>query len=110
MGLTDRQYDYFGRVKIGANCFIGINCIILKHVTIGDNCIIGAGAIVSRSIPPNSVAVGCPARVIGNVDTFIGKNKDRIDDTVGWNSYQKRKYIEMNMEKYEGWRRNREII
>lgn len=109
MGLTEKTYDYFGKVKIGSNCFIGINSIITKHVTIGDNCIIGAGAVVTKSIPSNSVAVGCPAKVIGRVDDFVLKNKERFDDTVGWNFYEKRKYIEANMSKYESWRIEREV-
>ena len=37
---------------------------VLKGVKIGDGCVIGAGSIVTKSLPSNSVAVGCPARVI----------------------------------------------
>ena len=109
MGLVDKAYDYFGCVKIGKNCFIGINSIIMKHVTIGDNCIIGAGSVVTKSIPSNSVAAGCPAKVICTVEEFVEKNKARFDLTLGWNTYEKRKYIEKNMFKYEEWRKEREI-
>ncbi len=35
-----------GKVRIGNNCFIGMNSVILKGATIGDNVIIGAGSIV----------------------------------------------------------------
>ena len=34
-------------------------------MTIGDNVIIGAGSVVTRDIPSDSVAVGCPAKVVG---------------------------------------------
>ncbi|MBP2622112.1 DapH/DapD/GlmU-related protein [Streptococcus panodentis] len=44
-------------VKIGANCWIGANTVILKGVTIGDNVIIGAGSLVYQDIPSNSIAV-----------------------------------------------------
>ena len=37
---------YYGRIKIGNNCFIGMGAIILPNVQIGDNCIVGAGAVV----------------------------------------------------------------
>jgi len=33
-------------------------------VTIGENAIIGAGAVVTKDVPPNSIAVGVPAKVI----------------------------------------------
>ena len=51
-------------VTIGRNCYIGAGAIILPGVTIGDNSIIGAGAVVTKSIPPGSVAMGVPAKVV----------------------------------------------
>jgi acetyltransferase-like isoleucine patch superfamily enzyme len=49
---------------IGARCFIGGRSLILPGVTIGDSCIVGAGSVVTRSVPPNSIVAGNPARVI----------------------------------------------
>ena len=51
-------------VIIGDNIEIGSNTVVLPGVTIGDNSTIGAGAVVINDIPPNSVAIGVPARVI----------------------------------------------
>jgi acetyltransferase-like isoleucine patch superfamily enzyme len=51
-------------VKIGAGAHIGMGSIILPGVTIGDGAIIGAGAVVSKDIPPYTLAVGMPAKVI----------------------------------------------
>lgn len=48
-------------VNIGANCWIGSNCIILPGVTIGENTVIGAGSIILRDLPPNCLAIGRPA-------------------------------------------------
>ncbi len=51
-------------VKIGKNCFIGCNCIVLKGSVLGDNCVVGAGAVVCGKFEDNCVIAGNPARVI----------------------------------------------
>jgi acetyltransferase-like isoleucine patch superfamily enzyme len=50
--------------KIGNNCVIGINTIILPGVKIGNHVVIGAGSVVTKSIEDHSIAVGNPAKVI----------------------------------------------
>lgn len=52
---------------IGDCCHIGSMSIIMKGVNIGDHCVIGANSFVNKDIPPYSVAVGSPARIIGSV-------------------------------------------
>ena len=54
-------------IKIGKNCFIGCNAIILKGTELGDGCVVGAGAVVSGKFEPDSVIVGNPARCIRKV-------------------------------------------
>ena len=65
----------WGRVKIGNNIVIGQNVTILKGVTIGDNCIIGIGSLLTKSVPPNSVVAGRPAKVISTLDDYYKKRK-----------------------------------
>ena len=60
--------DIFGKIKIGNNVFIGVNCIILSNTTIRDNCIIGAGSVVRGKFPENSVILGNPAQVVTNMN------------------------------------------
>lgn len=50
--------------RIGKNCFIGAHAIILPGVTVGDQCIIGSGSVVTKDVPPQSICVGNPARVV----------------------------------------------
>lgn len=56
-----------GPVKIGSYVHIGENCCIMPGVTIGDHSVIGAGSVVTHDIPPYSVAVGNPARVLKTI-------------------------------------------
>lgn len=47
--------------------WVGARAIILKGVTIGHDSIVGAGAVVTRPVPPFSLCVGNPARVVRTV-------------------------------------------
>ena len=51
-------------ITIKDNAWIGGGAIVLPGVVIGENAIVGAGAVVTKDIPPNTLAVGNPARVI----------------------------------------------
>lgn len=46
---------------------VGGGCVLLPGVTIGENALIGAGSVVTKDIPPRVIALGNPARVVGNV-------------------------------------------
>jgi len=52
-------------VVIGAGCYIGAGSIVLPDARIGDGAVIGAGSIVRGEIPAGAIAVGNPAKVIG---------------------------------------------
>jgi acetyltransferase-like isoleucine patch superfamily enzyme len=54
-------------VTIGDCCYIGPHTVIAKGVTIGDHTVVGASSFVNRDLPPYSVAVGAPCRVVGQV-------------------------------------------
>jgi len=51
-------------VLIGEDVWIGANCIILPGVSIGAGAVVGAGSVVTKDIPANCIAAGCPAKVI----------------------------------------------
>lgn len=58
------DYDPSLRPKLGSFVTIGAGAKVLGDIYIGDNVIIGANSVVLASIPPHSVAVGIPARII----------------------------------------------
>jgi acetyltransferase-like isoleucine patch superfamily enzyme/dTDP-4-dehydrorhamnose 3,5-epimerase-like enzyme len=59
-----RQWkDTYPSTVVRKGASIGANATILPGITIGQNAMIGAGAVVTRSVPPNAVVVGNPARI-----------------------------------------------
>jgi acetyltransferase-like isoleucine patch superfamily enzyme len=55
-------------VTIGRNVWIGFEACILPGVTIGEGSVVGARAVVREDLPPFSLAVGNPARVVRRLD------------------------------------------
>ncbi len=51
-------------VHIGRNVWFGRGAIVLPGVTIGDNAVVAAGAIVTRSVAPNTLVAGAPAKPV----------------------------------------------
>ncbi len=60
----DRTRGLYLHTRVGRNCFIGGESLILPGVTIGDDCVIGAGSVVTKDVPSRSIAAGNPARII----------------------------------------------
>ena len=58
------QGETVAAITIEDDCWIGANVVITAGVTIGKHCVIAGGAVVTKNIPPYSVAVGNPARII----------------------------------------------
>lgn len=56
--------EYTHPITIGDNVWICTGVMVLPGVTIGENSVIGAGSVVTKDIPPNSLAVGNPCKVI----------------------------------------------
>ena len=68
---SDRSNSLPKPVIIEDNVWIGVNTTILKGVTIGDNSIIAAGSVVTKSVPPNTLAGGNPAKIIKEIDGWL---------------------------------------
>ncbi|WP_370899322.1 acyltransferase [Chryseobacterium gossypii] len=60
----------FGRIKVGKNCAIGSNSVILQDVEIGDNCVLGANSVLSESMPEHTVYAGNPAKYICEIEDY----------------------------------------
>lgn len=66
--ITWQGFTSKGPVRIGSNCWFGVNCVVASGVTIGDHCVIGANSVVTSDLPEKSIAAGSPARVIKEVE------------------------------------------
>ncbi|SMC95955.1 acyltransferase [Pedobacter africanus] len=60
------------QIVISDNVWIGANCVVTAGVTIGKHSVIGAGSVVTKDVPPFSVAVGNPAKVIKQYNSNSG--------------------------------------
>ena len=60
----ERKLSSKGHIHIGKNVWIGKNACIMQNVTIGEGATIGANSVVTHNVPPYSIAVGAPAKVI----------------------------------------------
>ncbi len=66
-----------GSPRIGNRVDIGAGAKILGPITVGDDSTIGANAVVLQDVPPDSIAVGIPARVISRRPTSAVENTQR---------------------------------
>ncbi|WP_158090252.1 acyltransferase [Kiloniella majae] len=64
--IVKREYT-LGKVIIEDGAYIGVNAVVLPSVCIGKCVIIGAGAVVTKDVPAYAIAVGVPARIVGDV-------------------------------------------
>lgn len=81
LGDIVRQYE--GEISVGDNTVLGARSIILAGVHIGHNVVVGCGSVVTRDLPDYSVAVGCPAKVVGDTRMLFLKRVNSGDDSGG---------------------------
>jgi acetyltransferase-like isoleucine patch superfamily enzyme len=59
-----RAWERARPIRIGSDCWIGANAVILPEVELGNGVVVGAGAVVTSSFPENVVIAGVPAKII----------------------------------------------
>lgn len=65
--------DFFGKIVLKDNIYIGSGAYILPGVTIESNVIVAAMSVVSKSIPEGCIVAGNPAKIVGTLDDFKQK-------------------------------------
>lgn len=66
--LRDKYPRSVQPVRIGMGVWMAPGCTVIQGVEIGEMSVIGTGAVVNKSIPPHSLAVGVPAKVIKKLE------------------------------------------
>ena len=70
--ITWQGFQTKGPTRVGDNVWCGANVVITTGVTIGERSVIGANSVVNTDIPPFSIAVGAPARVVKQITRPAG--------------------------------------
>lgn len=77
--IGESEAFWLKEIVVADNVFIGANATILPGTHIGENSIIGAGSVVKGEIPPESIVVGNPAKIVGNTIDW-GNKKLLLND------------------------------
>ena len=75
--FPQRGKEYYEKTLIKKSASIGANATILCGVTVGEYALIGSGAVVTKDVPPFTLVVGNPAKIVGLVDKKGNKISDK---------------------------------
>lgn len=101
----DKNHDYSKSIVVEEDVWIGARVILTQGVVIGRGAIVGAGSVVRKSVPPYSVVIGNPAKVIRfrfDIDQILEHEKKIYDESERLSEdYLKKNYKEYYLEKKE---------
>ena len=82
--------------KIGKNCLVGMNAVIMDNVELGDECIVGALSLIKEEeiIPARSLVVGNPGKIIKQVS----------DAMMAWKTEGTSLYQKLPAEMHDNWK------
>jgi acetyltransferase-like isoleucine patch superfamily enzyme len=66
--VTHQGFAPRGPVRIGSNCWFGVNCVVTGGVVIGERTVVGANSVVTGTLPAGVIAAGAPAKVIREIE------------------------------------------
>lgn len=87
------DFDYFGKITIGNNVYIGHGSCLFPGVTIGDNVVVGACSVVTKSVPDNVCIAGNPAKVICDIDVYKKRMLPRNVHTANLTRKEKKEFL-----------------
>ena len=77
MGRTDKRFDERGGAVIRRGARVGANVTLLPNIEVGAEAFVAAGSVVTRPVPPATLVMGSPARVVRAVpeEEFVEKQR-----------------------------------
>jgi acetyltransferase-like isoleucine patch superfamily enzyme len=66
--VTWQGFSSKGPVRIGPNCWFGVNCVVTSGVEVGERCVVGANSVVTGDLPGGTIAAGAPAKVLREIE------------------------------------------
>jgi maltose O-acetyltransferase len=80
---TKRHLDYtrVGRIVVEDDVFLGAGSTIMPGVRVGAGSIVGVHALVTKDVPPGSLVIGVPAKVVMTVEEFIRRRREEMEST-----------------------------
>ena len=66
--FPQRGREFYSKTLVKKSASIGANATIVCGVTIGEYALVGSGAVVTKDVPPYSLVIGNPGRIVGKVD------------------------------------------
>jgi acetyltransferase-like isoleucine patch superfamily enzyme/dTDP-4-dehydrorhamnose 3,5-epimerase-like enzyme len=82
--------EKFLQTEVCRKASIGANATILPGIIIGQNAMVGAGAVVTRTVPPNAIVVGNPARIVSYCDSVGTEKPDKDVQQLAQDTYKVR--------------------
>jgi acetyltransferase-like isoleucine patch superfamily enzyme len=101
---ADLSHEHSQAIVVEEDCWLGMNSVVMPGIKIGKGCVVGSNAVVTRDLPPYSVAVGSPARVVRHRLQFVPP------DCVEWNRPEHIPYFYRGFEVAENERKRNAFL
>jgi len=112
--------EHIGNIKIGVNVWIATLVCVVGDISIGHGSIIGASSVVTKSIPPFSIAVGNPCKVIKrynfsrkkwiSISEWTGEHEKALPTEIEYLQQMKKYKLNVHEYKYAASHRFGDII
>ena len=110
MGRTERRHELVAGPTIRRGARVGGGAILCPGVEIGEEAFVGAGAVVTKDVPPRTIVVGNPARVLREVSADELLDALALDDDEPVARRARARHADLHVERAAGPWSIREVL